>query len=138
MSRSNNLDDNIDHERDLRIPAALVRTAFSSEQTLMSWIRTSLSLIAFGFSITQFFQYMGERQKIALPSAAPRLLGITLVSTGILVLALAAFEHILRIRRLKDEGLPEDSRSFLPIAAALAMLLIGITALAGILTNWSI
>ena len=30
--------------RDLRLPAALVRTALSSEQTLMSWVRTSLSL----------------------------------------------------------------------------------------------
>ena len=38
--------------RDLRVPAALVRMALSSEQTLMSWVRTSLSMFTFGFSTT--------------------------------------------------------------------------------------
>ena len=49
--------------RDLRVPAALVRTALSSEQTLMSWVRTSLSLFTFGFSIAQFFCYLEQQQE---------------------------------------------------------------------------
>jgi putative membrane protein len=31
-----------------------IRTRFSLERTMMSWIRTAVSLIGFGFAIVQF------------------------------------------------------------------------------------
>ncbi len=34
------------------------RTCMSADQTLMSWIRTSVSMIGFGFTIFRFFMYM--------------------------------------------------------------------------------
>ena len=57
---------------DLRVPAAMVRTAISSEQTLLSWIRTSASLYTFGFSITQFFFYLEQQREGIQFSAGPR------------------------------------------------------------------
>jgi putative membrane protein len=83
--------------RDLRLPAALVRTALSSEQTLMSWIRTALSLFTFGFSITQFFHYLEQQKEGDQISADPRRLGVALVSAGIVVLLFAMLEHVLRL-----------------------------------------
>ena len=124
--------------RDLREPAALVRTAISSEQTLMSWIRTCLSMFSFGFSITQFFRYLEQRQQVAQLSAGPRLLGLSLVGVGILALLLALLEHVLRIKSMKEQGLPPGSASFLPLGSALALLVIGILALLSILLNWSL
>ena len=53
-----NPSDTMDTSKDLRVVAALVRTAFASEQTLMSWMRTSVSLFAFGIAIVQFFQFV--------------------------------------------------------------------------------
>ena len=53
---------NIDAPRDLRLPGALVRTALSSEQTLMSWVRTALSMVSFGFAIAQFFFFLEQNQ----------------------------------------------------------------------------
>lgn len=124
--------------RDLRIPAALARTAFSSEQSLMSWIRTALSLFTLGFSITQFFQYLGDKQELLKLSSGPRRLGLALVSVGILALFLALLDHVYRIQRMKEQGLPANTSSFLPVGTALALLAIGIAALISILLNWTI
>ena len=122
--------------RDLRLPAALVRTALSSEQTLMSWVRTSLSLFTFGFSITQFFYYLEQQQEDSHFSAGPRRLGISLIGVGILVLILAMVEHVQRLRKMREQGLPSDSGSFLPIGSAGAILAIGIVALVSIFLKW--
>lgn len=135
---SDNKQNDIKPEKDLRIPAALVRTAFSSEQTLMSWIRTCLSLFTFGFSITQFFRYLDKRQDLVDLAASPKTLGLSLVGVGIMVLMLALVEHLWRINGLKKQGLPSDSSSFLPIGSAFALLIIGVLALISILLNWSL
>ena len=39
---------------------ALRRTFLAHERTLMAWIRTSVSLISFGFTIYKFFQYLAQ------------------------------------------------------------------------------
>jgi len=124
--------------KDLRLPAALVRTALSSEQTLMSWIRTSLSLFTFGFSITQFFYYLEQQKEGIQISAGPRRMGFALVCVGIVVLLIAMVEHVLRLRKMRKEGLPADSVSFLPFGSAVALLVIGIAAFVSIIMNWSL
>lgn len=128
----------VETPRDLRLPAALVRTALSSEQTLMSWIRTSLSLLTFGFSITQFFYYLEQQKEGIQVSPGPRRMGFTLVCVGIVVLLAAMVEHVLRLRKMKKEGLPADAASFLPFGSAVALLVIGIAALVSIIMNWSL
>ncbi len=124
--------------KDLRLPAALVRTALSSEQTLMSWIRTSLSLFTFGFSITQFFYYLEQQKEGVQVSAGPRRLGIALVCVGLVVLMAGMVEHVLRLRKMKKQGLPADSVSFLPFGSAVALFVIGIAAFVSIIMNWSL
>ena len=105
---------------DFRVRAALVRTAMSSEQSLLSWIRTSVSLYTFGFAITQFFYYMARQQESAQLSAGPRVLGLVLISTGILAILLGTFEHVVRIRTLRGAGLPTEARFLLPLGSAAA------------------
>ena len=124
--------------KDLRLPAALVRTALSSEQTLMSWIRTSLSLFTFGFSITQFFYYLEQPKEDIQISTGPRRMGIALVCVGIVVLLMAMVEHVLRLRKIKKQGLPADAASFLPVGSAVALLVIGVAAFVSIIMNWSL
>jgi len=117
---------------------ALVRTAFSSERSLLSWMRTSVSLYTFGFSLTKFLDYLGQQQVGIQLSAGPRRLGLALIFMGILVLVLAAVEHMRRLRKMKQLGLPAISRFSLPIGAAVVLLVIGIAALVGMVLNWSL
>lgn len=124
--------------RDLRLAAALVRTALSSEQTLMSWVRTSVSLFTFGFSIAKFFQYLALEREDTEFSAGPRRLGISLICVGLLMLVLAVADHVRVIRQLKRQGLPADSGSTLPIGSAVALLAIGLVALVSVFLKWHI
>ena len=121
---------------DFRLPAALVRTALSSEQTLMSWVRTALSLVTFGFSIVQFFYFLAGQQQGMEFSVGPSRLGIALISVGILVLVLAVAEHVQRVRALMVQGLPADSGSFLPLGSAVALFIIGVVALVSVFLGW--
>lgn len=105
---------------------ALVRTRFSSERSLMSMMRTSVSLYTFGFSVTQFFGSEGEG------AAGADRLGMILVCLGILVLVLAGAEHITRLRKMKRLGLPSISRLSLAACGTAALLAIGLVTLAGI------
>jgi putative membrane protein len=117
---------------------AMVRTAFSSERSLMAWMRTSVSLFTFGFSITKFFDYLGQKQGSAQFSEGPSRLGLALICMGILLLSLGVIAHVRRLRRGKELGLPTISRFSLPIGAAVAILAVGIVTLIGISLNLSL
>jgi putative membrane protein len=109
----------------------------SSEQTLMSWVRTSLSLCTFGFALAKFFQYLAGQADSAV-SVGPRRLGMVLILLGVVVLIAAVVEHLLRIRDLKELGLPADASSYLPLGSAGAMLAIGLAALVSVFLKWQL
>ncbi len=114
---------------------ALVRTALSSERSLMAWIRTSASLYAFGFSITKFLDYLEKQQEGTGSSAGLHRLGIAIICIGILGLVLAMVEHLQRLEKMKQRGLPTVSWISLPVVATTALLLIGIAVLISIGLN---
>jgi putative membrane protein len=71
-----------------------LRTRLSVERTLMSWIRTGISLIGFGFTIFQFFERFSGMAGVA-PGAsplAPWLFGLALIAAGTAALVVAAWE----------------------------------------------
>jgi putative membrane protein len=81
-----------------------IRTRLSIERTMMSWIRTAVALIGFGFAIVQFFQRL-EQLPGARPAAypdAPRDLGLALISCGVLALLIAVWQYLWIIRYLWD------------------------------------
>ncbi len=111
---------------------ALVRTALSSERSLMAWIRTSASLYAFGFSITKFLDYLEKQQEGTGSLAGLHRLGIAIICLGMLGLVLGAVEHVQRLKKMERRGLPRVSLISLPVAATTALLLIGIAVLISI------
>jgi putative membrane protein len=89
---------------------AWIRTRLSLERTMMSWVRTSVALIGFGFTIVQFFVrlHSDENVPVARPEA-PRYLGLALIATGVLVLLVSIVQYRAVARYLL-------SKEFEPIA----------------------
>jgi len=108
---------------------AVIRTAYSSERSLLSWIRTSASLYTFGFSISKFIDYLGSQTGDVGLSAGLRRLGIVLIALGAVALVFAIFEHLKRIHTMKKLGLPRTSPLSLPVGGATALLAVGIATL---------
>lgn len=117
---------------------ALVRTAFSSETSLMAWIRTSVSLYTFGFSLIKFFDYLKVKEMDTHLHEGPRRLGLALVCLGIVVLLPATVEYVRRMKKMKKLGLPKISKIYLPLIAAITLVLIGLTVLISTTFNWSL
>ena len=109
-----------------------IRTRLSIERTMMSWIRTAVALIGFGFAIVQFLERLQQMPGVrpAEYPNAPRNLGLALISCGVLALLIAVWQYLWIIRYLWGG-------SFAPIAGptregvempiiVIAVLLIGI------------
>jgi putative membrane protein len=111
---------------------AWLRTRLSIERTMMSWVRTAVALIGFGFAIVQYLSHLQQTpgaRPVYLPDA-PRYLGLALIACGILALVISIWQYRWGVRYLWDEP-------FTPIAGvtnegvntpviAVAVLLIGI------------
>jgi len=121
---------------------AFERTLVSLDQSLMSTIRTSLSLIGFGFAMFLFFNQVGGEVGVNLRIPA-RNFGLSLVVIGIGLVTTGLIGHRRRYndlrtqmddlyrRKLLLEGCP---RGRAPIAVfALLLLLSGILVMLGIL-----
>jgi putative membrane protein len=108
---------------------ALDRTKYSSERSVLSWMRTSVSMYTFGFTITKFIDYLGDDAGAGGYAAGLSRLGLVLVLIGITSLVLAIIEHMKRLRVMARLGLKDQSRLHLPIAGAGILLAIGIATL---------
>src|SRR6185436_170573 len=73
-----------------------IRTRLSIERTLMSWVRTAISLIGFGFTIVQFFEKFSQMQgvKEAARPHMSRYLGLALIASGLLSLGIAIWQYV--------------------------------------------
>ena len=80
------------------------RTRMAAERTLMAWLRTSLSMISFGFTIYKFLQVMQEQNKTTvLQPQAPRDVGLTLIGIGTFALTMACVQHWKYIKKLRPD-----------------------------------
>src|SRR5437763_16856931 len=118
-----------------------IRTRLSVEHTMMSWIRTAVSLIGFGFAIVQFFQRF-EQMPGARPADypnAPRDLGLALISCGVLSLLISVWQYLWGIRSLWSgtfapiAGLTREGMHTLDIAIAILLIGIGLFAFFAVL-----
>jgi putative membrane protein len=110
-----------------------LRTRLSLERTMMSWVRTAISLIGFGFTIVQFFERLQQTPGIAAPffPEAPRYLGLSLIVCGVAALVISIWQYEWGLRYLWEgefAGIAGVSRGGLQtplLAVAVALGLIG-------------
>jgi len=79
------------------------RTRLALERTLMAWVRTCTSMIAFGFGIFQFMQYLSTNTELRQPLISPQLFAALLIVAGLLALALAWLQNRQAMRELRQE-----------------------------------
>jgi putative membrane protein len=96
----------------------------------MAWIRTSASMISFGFGIYKFFDYFKGDHPVTQGIVTPRRFAIFLIATGLIVLAGAAFQNWGELSRLRRAG----ARVPRSLAGGIAILMSIIGALALITT----
>jgi putative membrane protein len=121
-----------------------LRTRASLERTLLSWIRTAVSLIGFGFAIVQFFQRVQELpgQSPARHPAAPWYLGLALIFCGILALIVSIWQYHWTVRYLWSgsfapiAGMTKEGLQTPIIAVAVLLILIGAFAFVAVLLRF--
>jgi putative membrane protein len=116
-------------DRSTRLSAA--RTRLSHERTLMAWIRTCTSLIAFGFTIYQLFRYLRSAEQLSEPLVSPQWVGLMMVLVGLGTLSVAWLQHRRDVAALRAEFGPMPT-SLASVAAALIALL-GVAALVAVM-----
>ena len=98
------------------------RTFLANERTQMAWVRTSLTLITFGFGIAKFYQYLQESRGERATYMGPRMVGMIMISIGLVALVSANVQHHRALRALRSEcpGLPLSTAG---VTAAVIMAL---------------
>lgn len=125
---------------DPRVPLAYQRTdlarersRWAAERTLMAWIRTAISMISFGFAIDKVFATLQLQDGPVELERGYHVVGLALVTVGILFLVLASVEHLIILKRLNNRfgrnAAPLNPNFPLPLFGAGVVLLIGIAAL---------
>jgi putative membrane protein len=121
------------------------RTGLSADRTLMSVIRTSLSLISFGFTIFQLFLKLSQAKVVGSGTGTVRNFGAALVLSGVVMLVLGIGYHLAFMkglreerRRMIEEGLIHGESPYpvsMTLIVAVLLLVIGLFAIANIAFN---
>jgi putative membrane protein len=124
---------------------AWIRTMLGLQRTLMAAVRTSVSLIGFGFTVAQFFQKLrgnapGEVRNMRVN--APRDLGLLLIAAGVISLFSFIWQYREATKYMKSGDLaplvatlktPLHKSTYL---AAYTVLVIGIAAFVSVLARF--
>ncbi len=120
-----------------------LRTRFSIERTAMSWVRTDVSLIGFGFAIVQFFDHFGSMRGVApeVFPEAPLYLGLALIAAGLMAQVIALWQYRLIVDYLWSEEFRavatlKKAPIVTPVTAvSVALILIGASAFVAIVAR---
>ncbi len=123
-----------------------LRTRLSVERTLMSWLRTAVSLIGFGFTIVQFFNRMQEMPGFTSQASrfpqAPYYFGLALIACGVLALVVSIWQYHWTLRYLWGgsfaaiAGMTKEGRQTPLIAVSIALTFIGTFAFFAVLLHF--
>ncbi len=110
------------------------RIFFAGERTLLAWIRTGITIMAFGFVVARFglFLRLVAAQGVfsehsgANQHVISSFVGVTLVLLGSGVLLFAAGQHRSFCRGLNSSDIPSKYAAGIPVIVASALGVLGI------------
>ena len=123
---------------DLNTGLALQRSFLATERTLMAWIRTSISMIGFGFTLAKLFQSLASSNVLIRGPAGnvwtAEGVGMLLISLGTFALILAVLDHRREWKQLRAVGL--GPRFSLTMAVASVLAILGVMALLSLVVSF--
>lgn len=108
------------------------RNRIAADRTLLAWIRTSITLIAFGFGLEQVLHLIDAGTNLVDPLLMSQLLGMAFVGTGVLVAIAGAVDYYREIQRLQSTVYFYTPRFSLGRLIARIILVISVVTLVGI------
>lgn len=116
---------------------AWIRTQLGLQRTLMAGVRTSVSLIGFGFTVAKFFE--GLAGEDGRRPEAPRDVGLILIGAGIIALVIFLMQFHRANKYLRGEeyaaiaALPKRRLHTATYFSAIVVVFVGILAFAMVL-----
>ena len=79
-----------------------IRTILAADRTLMAWIRTSFTLLGFGFTIYAILNALQDAGKTLPHENTPQNLGLFLSILGIFSILLGTIDYWMTLRELRQ------------------------------------
>ena len=107
------------------------RNREASDRTLMAWIRTSISLIGFGFAIAKSYDYIEKDYiektgKVLDALHTPTIFGASFIVLGMLGLLAGVIQYGRILKRIHSDQFTYEEPWPLPKLMAIILLLIGV------------
>lgn len=110
------------------------RVFFAAERTLLAWVRTGLTIMAFGFVVARFglfLRLVATQQGQGLPSAemhhaVSNVVGIGLVLIGVACMVVGAFQHRSYVATLPPDDVPRSHSAVYPVTLSIVLALLGL------------
>jgi putative membrane protein len=133
--------DNLAHDEaptyNLANELAKERTRAASDRTLMAWIRTSLSLIGFGFGLPTILKAIestrvGDHLEHLNPHRFSSIVGLAFIAVGVFAITAALQEHRRMVKRIEREHYVYKGSATAEIVS-ISLLLIGVMSFLAVL-----
>lgn len=114
------------------------RSRQASDRTLMAWVRTSLSLIGFGFAIANFRVILMNAGLVSNPREYANValaFGLSFIGLGVLGLMAATIQHWKILQHLKRDDFTYTGFRPLAFIMAILLMLIGLFAFIAVLVH---
>ncbi|HMF89574.1 MAG TPA: DUF202 domain-containing protein [Candidatus Angelobacter sp.] len=117
---------------DISTRLAYENAYLAHENTRMSWVRTALGMISFGFTIAKFFDLVREKQGAHATLLDPPTVGVLMIVIGLVALAFSSVQQGRAVKTLRQQCPSLPAVSVAGTTAA-SIFLLGILALLGAL-----